>query len=112
MTDIDTQHMAAEDSAVEARAADDDPEGLVAHLRPPKAPSQVYTVRIPTNRLAQLRQLADERGVPPSVLLRSWAIAHLDAEQHESGTGQRMVSEPELLAALRTVVREELAVRG
>ncbi|MGH9068516.1 MAG: hypothetical protein ACRD0J_13670 [Acidimicrobiales bacterium] len=100
---------ATEDAALEARAAADDPTGLVPHRRPPKAPAQVYTVRIPVDRLDELRRVAVDRGVPPSVLLRSWAIEHLDAERAGSPAGTRMVSESELVATLRSVVREELA---
>ncbi len=100
---------AAEDAALEARAAADDPAGLVAHRRPPTAPAQVYTVRIPVDRLAELRQVAAERAVPPSVLLRSWAIEQLDAERAGGPAGSRMVPESELVATLRSVVREELA---
>ncbi|MGH8996759.1 MAG: hypothetical protein ACRDYB_12135 [Acidimicrobiales bacterium] len=110
MTDPDQDaRWAAEDAGLEARAADDDPAGLVAHSRAPKAPAQVYTVRIPVERLAELRLLAADRGVPPSVLLRSWAIEHLDAERTGRSGGIRMVPESELVATLRSVVREELA---
>lgn len=42
--------------------------------------SQVYSVRIPVARLAQLRKLADERGVAPTVLLRQFVLERLDVE--------------------------------
>jgi chemotaxis protein histidine kinase CheA len=42
--------------------------------------SQVYSVRIPVERLAQLRRLADERGVAPTVLLRQFVLERLDQE--------------------------------
>lgn len=42
--------------------------------------SQVYSVRIPVDRLAQLRRLADERGVAPTALLRQFVIERLDQE--------------------------------
>lgn len=42
--------------------------------------SQVYSVRIPVARLAQLRQLADERGVAPTALLRQFVLERLDRE--------------------------------
>lgn len=42
--------------------------------------SQVYSVRIPVDRLAQLRALADERGVAPTALLRQFVLERLDQE--------------------------------
>lgn len=42
--------------------------------------SQVYSVRIPVDRLAQLRQLADERDVAPTALLRQFVLERLDQE--------------------------------
>jgi hypothetical protein len=48
--------------------------------RQPGEASQVYSVRIPVDRLAQLRQLADERGVAPTALLRQFVLERLDQE--------------------------------
>lgn len=45
-----------------------------------KDPSQVYSVRLPVNRLEELRQVAARQHVTPSALLRRWAIERLDAE--------------------------------
>ncbi|HVX44587.1 MAG TPA: hypothetical protein VHC49_11910 [Mycobacteriales bacterium] len=41
--------------------------------------SSVYGLRLPDDRIAQLRQLANDRGVDPSALARQWIIEHLDA---------------------------------
>lgn len=48
--------------------------------RQPGEASQVYSVRIPVDRLAQLRQLADEKGIAPTVLLRQFVLERLDQE--------------------------------
>lgn len=48
--------------------------------RQPGEASQVYSVRIPVDRLAQLRQLADERNVAPTALLRQFVLERLDVE--------------------------------
>jgi hypothetical protein len=48
--------------------------------RPPKEPSQVYSVRIPVDRLEQLRRVAEQRRLPPSALLRDWVVERLDTE--------------------------------
>lgn len=53
--------------------------------RPPKEPSQVYSVRIPVDRLEQLRRVAEQRRMAPSALLREWVVDRLDAE---AGGGQ------------------------
>jgi hypothetical protein len=42
--------------------------------------SQVYSVRIPVDRIAQLRGLADERGVAPTALVRQFVLERLDLE--------------------------------
>ncbi len=49
--------------------------------RPPKEPSQVYSVRIPVDRLEQLRRVAEQRHLPPSTLLRDWVVERLDTER-------------------------------
>lgn len=45
-----------------------------------RAPSQVYSIRVPVDRLEQVRRLASERDVAPTVMLRQWVLARLDQE--------------------------------
>jgi hypothetical protein len=42
--------------------------------------SQVYSVRIPVDRLEQLRRLAADLGVRPTALLRQFVLDRLDQE--------------------------------
>lgn len=49
--------------------------------------SQVYSIRVPVERLEQVRRLAKERGVAPTVMLREWVLAQLDSE---TGAGPRV----------------------
>jgi hypothetical protein len=42
--------------------------------------TQVYSVRIPVDHLEDLRQLAGQLDIPPSVLLRRWVIERLGQE--------------------------------
>lgn len=73
---------AAEAKAVsdaEARGEREPAPGQRARRQTGKA-SQVYSVRIPVDRLAQLRRLADKRGVAPTVLLRQFVLERLDVE--------------------------------
>ena len=47
--------------------------------------SQVYSVRVPVDRLEDLRQLAAARGEAPTALMRQWVLERLDEET--LGTG-------------------------
>lgn len=67
----------------ESRGGSGDPEIVVPA---PAAPTQVYSLRIPVERLAQLRRVADRRGMAPSALMRTWVLAALDAEDAESSS--------------------------
>jgi len=49
-------------------------------------PSQVYTVRIPVSKLRRLRNLAEQRGVPPTTLIRQWVIERLDEAAADTGS--------------------------
>jgi len=69
--------------AEEAEAAEaerDAPQTYVRHRRPAKDPAQVFSLRIPVNRLGQLRKLAESRHSTPSALLRAWILERLEAE--------------------------------
>jgi hypothetical protein len=46
--------------------------------RPPREPFQVYSVRVPADRIEEIRRLAAHRGEQPSVLMRTWVIEKLD----------------------------------
>jgi hypothetical protein len=75
--------LAREASEAEARAEAEE-RGEVAPApgqrgrKRAKDPSQVYAVRIPVSKLRRLRELAEERGTPPTVLIRQWVIERLD----------------------------------
>jgi hypothetical protein len=43
--------------------------------------SQVYTVRMPADRLAELRAVADQTDEQPSALMRRWVLERLDDER-------------------------------
>ncbi|MHB8451847.1 MAG: hypothetical protein ACYDAQ_15580 [Mycobacteriales bacterium] len=52
-------------------------------------PAQVYAVRIPLSRLAELRALAEEIGEPPTALIRRWVLEQLDAANAGRRTEKR-----------------------
>ena len=77
------QLLAREAAEAEARAdAEERGEAEPARgqrgRRPARDPSQVYAVRIPVSRLRELRQVADQLGIPPTTLIREWVIERLD----------------------------------
>ena len=55
-------------------------EDGAAYRRPrtPREPSQVYSVRIPVERLAALRELADEEGITAASLVRRLVLEGLE----------------------------------
>jgi len=78
--------MGDEDVAARIAAAvadvDADPDvepRWVRHREPSKSPTAVYSVRIPVERIEELRELAASRAVQPTALIRAWVLAHLDA---------------------------------
>jgi aryl-alcohol dehydrogenase-like predicted oxidoreductase len=50
--------------------------------------SRVYGLRLPVERIEQLRRVAQARGMDPSTLARQWMIAQLD-EAEQSGNTDR-----------------------
>jgi len=65
----------------EAITHEDTQDVAYGNLTPAVNPSQVYSVRIPVDRLEELRRVAESRGLAPSALLRSWVIERLDREK-------------------------------
>lgn len=74
-----------------------------------KDPSQVYSVRIPVERIEQLRQLAEARQETPSGLLRRWVLERLALEVEGRGA-EGPSSDLELL--IDGAVARALARRG
>ena len=61
--------LAEEAEAAEGHRDDDVP--LVRSRRPAREPAQVYSLRVPVEKLEELRRLAGERHLTPSALMRS-----------------------------------------
>ena len=49
----------------------------------------MYSVRIPVDRIEELRQLAADRGIQPTALIRTWVLAQLDAARSPEDHAQR-----------------------
>jgi aryl-alcohol dehydrogenase-like predicted oxidoreductase len=83
------------------------------------ATSQVYSLRIPVDRLAELRQVAEADGVEPSALMRQWVLDRLDAEKAPCGEatdaellGGKLDTARRLLDEVRQAVERLLADTG
>jgi hypothetical protein len=69
------------EAAEEAEAGRDAQATYVRSKRSARDPSQVYSLRVPVRRLEELRRLAEDEGVEPSVLMRRWVLERLDEER-------------------------------
>jgi hypothetical protein len=52
----------------------------VRSRRRPKDPAQVYSLRVPVDRLDLVRQLAERENTTQAALLRKWVLERLDQE--------------------------------
>lgn len=87
MTDEEVAKMLAEVAEEAEREDEEEAKGLkqftYVRPKPPKDPSQVYSIRIPVSRLAELQLLAGRRAQQPTALMREFVLDRLDAE-HEA----------------------------
>lgn len=67
--------------AIEAQELEEDEDSEYVTPHPPSRAAQVYSIRIPAERLAELRRVARAKDSAPSTLIREWVIERLDAEQ-------------------------------
>lgn len=83
MTTTDREQVAAAAVAAAAETAALDASGgpsFTRARRQSKDASQVYSVRIPVDKLEELRSLAEARGVQPTALMRQFVLERLEIE--------------------------------
>lgn len=101
---MNSVRQALADEAAEAEVhREEPPAGMHRARATDRATSHVYTVRMPVERLAELRAVAEEVGEQPSALMRRWVLERLDAErahQPELADVRRSLSD-----AMRTLDR-------
>lgn len=68
------------DEAQAAEAVRDEDVTFVRNRTRTKDPSQVYSLRLPVDRLEELRRIALRDGIAPSALMRRWVLDRLDHE--------------------------------
>lgn len=74
--------------AAEAEHAESTRDADLDYRRRRTGGTQVYGLRLPAERIEQLRRLAAARGVEPSVLARQWVVAHLDEAERRRDVAQ------------------------
>ena len=95
-------------AAVEdAEATHDEELDWTRHREPAKTPTAVYSIRIPVERIEELRQLAAERGVAPTALIRTWVLAQLDAARGPDDYAQRWERDVRATAELLRILLDE-----
>lgn len=72
---------------------------------PPRGPAQVYSVRIPVDRLVDLKSLADSQNVPPSTMIRDWVLERLDSEKDPSTLESIAEEAAKATARLRSAIK-------
>lgn len=50
------------------------------NTQPAKEPSQVYSLRLPVERIGEIRALATQSATQPTTLIRRWVLERLDEE--------------------------------
>ncbi len=108
--------LAREAEEAEVRAdAEDRGEAAPAKGQRPRRPadaSQVYSLRLPAEAIAQLRALAQELDEPPTTLLRRFVLERLHEEQGSRHAREHDVVDDvldELAVVLRHRLEEHLA---
>lgn len=113
MTHQNIADLLAEEAEQAEQHRDDELTPGYRRARPSREPAQVYSLRIPVERLEQLRSLAADRHMTPSALMRAWVLERLDVE----AGGEAAADGPSQPGAagsvipvqtLRLVIREEL----
>jgi predicted DNA-binding protein len=79
--------------AAEAEQAEATPDAELHYRRRQPKRSSVYGLRLPDERIEQLRRLAEARGIEPSTLVRQWVIEHLDDSEQAIGGSERRTAE-------------------
>jgi hypothetical protein len=64
----------------ESESPDEPRPRFVRSKRAAVDPSQVYSIRIPVERIEDVRRLAASRHQAPTVMLRQWIIERIEAE--------------------------------
>jgi len=79
--------------AAEAEQAEATLDAELPYRRRKSKRSSVYRLRLPDERIEQVRRHAEARGIEPSALVRQWVIEHLDDSEQAIGGPERRMAE-------------------
>jgi predicted DNA-binding protein len=114
----DIKALLAEEAEFSEQEREKTPKNLQRANRQPESPSQVYSVRVPVDRIEMLRIVAARLGKAPSALIREWVIENLDRVEFESKATEstvRFVSSVDysldIRRQIKAAVRDSTSVR-
>lgn len=105
MTEKDIAELLAKEGEAAEINEDEEESRQYRRPRPPSQASQVYSVRIPVERLEQLRAFAAKLGLRPTTLMRQWVLERLDEE-----AGARATFENPQLGQITVVIDQSADV--
>lgn len=80
MSDKEIAELLAREAETAERNEEEEESRAYRRPAPPTNPSQVYSLRIPVDRLEQLRIVAKKLHSKPTALMRQWVLERLDEE--------------------------------
>jgi hypothetical protein len=87
MTSPSIGEVLAKEAALAEEAENRQGGPYVRSRRRPKDPAQVYSLRVPVDRLELVREIAERANTTQAALLRKWVLERLDQElARQSGT--------------------------
>lgn len=98
----------------EIQVTDEEADGrwVFVRPRPPKEPSQVYSLRLPATVVEELRVLADAKGEAPTALLRQWVLDRMEQEARTAyGTKPRKTTSGKSSTRAKKTVPKRSAAR-
>ncbi|MGH8902013.1 MAG: hypothetical protein ACRDYA_10095 [Egibacteraceae bacterium] len=93
MTEMDIARVLGEEATLAERERDHERDYV--RVPPPGEPAQVYSLRLPVDRLEQLRRVAARDDEAPSVMIRRWVLERLDRELERNAAKPEDLFDPE-----------------
>jgi len=73
-----------------AEVEEDTEDDVWVPRKPARRRSMVYSVRIPVERVEELRRVAARAGLDPSAMVRQWVLERLDSEHSDDSVEQHL----------------------
>ncbi len=114
MTSERSRHDEMLEAIDEAEAREQEEEREAVYRRPqrPRDPAQVYSVRVPADRLEQLREIAQRDGVSTSALVRRLVIDGIERRLGDRNEIDALAERVVLLEASMTEFKKDYETRS